>query len=311
MRSAISFFSSEKTSVFQYYEVRDATSNFSPSRKLGQGSYGSVYLGRLNGRDAAVKQMKNTKSKEFLAELNILCKVHHTNLIELIGYAAGGDYLFLVYEFAANGALSDHLHYRAAKGTDSSNSVLASDREIFIIADFGLVKLLQHSPEIGDATSKIVGTFGYLAPEYVRDGCVTTKSDVYAYGVVLMELITGRPALSRNILTEDNLYAEDRCVVNFVLSALEDKEHAEKRLMQCVDPCLTHYHRESLIQTVFLAKDCVDDNRHRRPDMSKVVVGLSLILDSCKEWEAQGKNLPSLSLLSSPYLSPLSNQNKM
>ncbi|RWR73331.1 lysM domain-containing protein [Cinnamomum micranthum f. kanehirae] len=117
--SVISAFSSEKSTVFQYYEVLDATSNFSASLKIGQGSYGSVYLGKLRGTDVAIKQMKNTKSKEFLAELNILCKVHHTNLIELIGYASGGDSLFLVYEFAQNGALSDHLHNPAMRGYKS------------------------------------------------------------------------------------------------------------------------------------------------------------------------------------------------
>lgn len=116
--SILSSFNSNKAIVFAYYEIRDATSNFSLSLKIGQGSYGSVYLGKLNGTDVAIKQMKNTKSKEFLSEINILCKVHHLNLIGLIGYAAGGDSLFLVYEFAQNGALSDHLHGSTLRGTD-------------------------------------------------------------------------------------------------------------------------------------------------------------------------------------------------
>ncbi|XP_058074472.1 lysM domain receptor-like kinase 3 [Magnolia sinica] len=324
--SAISMFSSDKATVFQYYEVCDATSNFSASRKLGQGSYGSVYLGRLKGTEVAVKQMKNTKSKEFLAELNILCKVHHKNLIELIGYAAGGDYLFLVYEFAENGALSEHLHcpsikghaplswtarvqiaLDAAKGLEyihvhtkpyyvhrdvKTSNILLDSSFRAKIADFGLVKLLEHSPEIGTATSKIVGTFGYLAPEYVRDGCVTTKSDVYAYGVVLMELITGRPALSRSLCTENNLYSEHRSVIGFMLSALEDNEDPAAKLLQCIDPNLTHYHKNSLVQMALLAKDCVDDDRNQRPDMSKVAICLSHILDSSKEWEVQGQNHP-------------------
>ncbi|KAK9280121.1 hypothetical protein L1049_013808 [Liquidambar formosana] len=108
--SVVSSFKSEKATVFPYHEVCGATSNFNRSLKIGQGSYGSVYQGKLRGTDAAIKQMKNTKSKEFLSELNILCKVHHRNVIELIGYAAGGDSLFIVYELAQNGALSDHLH---------------------------------------------------------------------------------------------------------------------------------------------------------------------------------------------------------
>ncbi|CAK9167581.1 unnamed protein product [Ilex paraguariensis] len=114
--SIVSSINSGRATVFPYNEVCDATSNFSASLKIGQGSYGLVYHGKLRGMDVAIKQMKNTKSKEFLSELNILCRVHHTNLIELIGYAAGGESLFLVYELAQNGALSDHLHNSTVRG---------------------------------------------------------------------------------------------------------------------------------------------------------------------------------------------------
>ncbi|KAJ8644546.1 hypothetical protein MRB53_006294 [Persea americana] len=320
--SVISAFSSEKSTVFQYSEVLDATSNFSASLKIGQGSYGSVYLGKLRGTDVAIKQMKNTKSKEFLAELNILCKVHHTNLIELIGYASGGDSLFLVYEFAQNGALSDHLHNPAMRGYKSlpwttrvgialdaakgleyihmhtkpyyvhrdvkTSNILLDSNFRAKIADFGLVKLLESSPESGATASKVVGTFGYLAPEYIRDGCVTAKSDVYSYGVVLMELITGKPALSRTASTENNQCTEHRSVVTFMLSALEDDHNPMAHLVQCVDPNLTHYHKDSLLQVALLSKDCVDDDRNRRPDMSKVAVRLSHILECSMEWEGGG-----------------------
>ncbi|XVE71168.1 hypothetical protein DITRI_Ditri10aG0128900 [Diplodiscus trichospermus] len=173
-----------------------------------QGSYGSVYLGKLKGTDVAIKQLKNTKSKEFISEINILCKVLPSNLIELIGYAAGGHSLFLVYEFAQNGALSDHLHGStakeicdsfkrptivlsivrdAAKGLEcihkhtkpyyvhqdvKTSNILLDSNFRANIADFGLVKLLEHSPEVGAAASRIVGTFGYLARR-------TTENDTY------------------------------------------------------------------------------------------------------------------------------------
>ncbi|KAJ7242342.1 hypothetical protein O6H91_Y436100 [Diphasiastrum complanatum] len=109
-------FDVEKPVVFTYEEVYEATDNFKEERLLGQGGYGSVFLGVLRDQEVAIKRMKATSTKEFLAELNILCKVHHTNLVELIGYCTSEDYLFLVYEYAENRALSDHLHDPVAKG---------------------------------------------------------------------------------------------------------------------------------------------------------------------------------------------------
>ncbi|KAJ0030062.1 hypothetical protein Pint_12378 [Pistacia integerrima] len=308
--SVVSSFSSEKATVFPYHEVRDATSNFRTSLKIGQGSYGSVYLGKLRGMDVAIKQMKNTKSKEFLSELNILCRVHHSNLIELIGYAAGGESLFLIYEYAQNGALSDHLHkpskplawttrvqiaLDAAKGLEyihehtkpyyvhrdvKTSNILLDSNFRAKIADFGLVKLLEHSPEVAAAASRIVGTFGYLAPEYVRDGCVTTKSDVYSFGVVLMELITGQQALSRDASPGNDQYSEHRSLVDYMLSVLNDTQNPMVKLLECLDPNLIQYHEDSVFQMALLSKDCVDDNWKRRPDMSNVVIRLSSILNS-------------------------------
>ncbi|XP_038710314.1 lysM domain receptor-like kinase 3 isoform X2 [Tripterygium wilfordii] len=317
--SVVSSINSDKTTVFPYHEICDATSNFSIHFKIGQGSYGSVYLGKLRGTDVAIKQMKNTKSKEFLSEVNILCNVHHTNLIELIGYAAGGDSLFLVYEYAQNGALSDHLRKHilkecgclpwttrvqialdAAKGLEhihehtkpyyvhrdvKTSNILLDAKFRAKIADFGLVKLLEHSPEVGAAASRIVGTFGYLAPEYVRDGYVTTKSDVYSFGVVLMELITGQPALSKDTGPGSGQYHEHRSLVEYILSALSDHLDSPTKLTKCIDPSLTYYHKESLLQMALLSKDCVDDNRNQRPEMSKVVLRLSHILMCSREWE--------------------------
>ncbi|KAL4195164.1 hypothetical protein AMTRI_Chr05g72030 [Amborella trichopoda] len=317
---AVKSSSSEKVVVFTHYEICEATANFNASKKLGQGSCGAVYHGRLRGREVAIKQMKNTKSREFLAELNILCKVNHSNLIELTGYAAGGESLFLVYEFAQNGTLSDHLHgihrkgfkplswtmrvqiaLDAAKGLDyihentkpyfvhrdvKTSNILLDSCFRAKISDFGLVKLLEHSPEIGTATSKIVGTFGYLPPEYVRDGCVTPKNDVYAYGVVLMELITGKPALSRSSSDGNAENIEHRSLVSFMLSTLDASDDPGALLAQFVDPNLTYYQQDSLIQMALLAKACVDEDRYRRPDMHGIILRLSDILACSLEWEA-------------------------
>uniref|UniRef100_A0A2C9W3S9 Protein kinase domain-containing protein n=1 Tax=Manihot esculenta TaxID=3983 RepID=A0A2C9W3S9_MANES len=314
-----SLLNSEKATIFPYYEIVDATSNFSVASKVGQGSYGSVYRGKLRGTDVAIKQMKDTKSKEFMSELNILCRVHHSNLIELIGYGAGGDSLFLVYEFAQNGALSDHLHnptlrghrplpwitraqiaLDAAKGLEyihehtqpyyvhrdvKTSNILLDSNFRAKIADFGLVKLLDNSPDVRAAASRIVGTFGYLAPEYARDGFVTTKSDVYSFGVVLMELLTGQPALTKDASSENDQVSEHRSVVQYILSAFNDTEDPFTQLEKCVDPNLTCYHKDSLFQMALLSKDCVDDNWNHRPEMSRVVLRLSHILLNSKDNE--------------------------
>ncbi|KAJ6995059.1 lysM domain receptor-like kinase 3 [Populus alba x Populus x berolinensis] len=183
--SMVSSIGSDKATILPYNEIREATSNFSRPLIIGQGSYGLVYLGKIRGT------------------------------IELIGYVAGGESLFLVYEFAQNGALSNHLHnpalrghkplpwttrvqiaLDAAKGLEyihertkpyyvhrdvKPSNILLDSNFHAKIADFGLVKLLEQSPDAGGAAaSRIVATFGYLAPEYVRDGHVTAKSDVYS-----------------------------------------------------------------------------------------------------------------------------------
>ncbi|XWS72656.1 hypothetical protein CRYUN_Cryun02cG0059100 [Craigia yunnanensis] len=218
-------------------------------------------------------------------------------LIELTGYAAGGDSLFLVYELAQNGALSDRLHgstlrgYKPLAWTMRVQIALDAAKDSFKqIADFGLVKLLEHSPEVGAAASRIVGTFGYLAPDYVRVGCVTTKTDVYAFGVVLMELLTGQPALSRDASPGNNRYSEHRTVVDYMLPAFNDIQKAMIELAECIDPNLTHYHKDAVLQMALLSKDCVDDNWIQRPNMSEVVLCLSHIFMSSEEWKKQPRS---------------------
>ncbi|KAK1296866.1 Serine/threonine-protein kinase PBS1 [Acorus calamus] len=226
-----------RSMVFTLKEMRDATCSFSEVNFLGKGGFGRVYKGKLkNGEVVAIKKMEIPQSRkadgerEFRVEVDILSRLDHPNLVSLIGYCADGTHRFLVYEFMDNGNLQDHLngivdakmdwHSRlkvalgAAKGLaylhstsgvgipivhrdfKSTNILLSKDFEAKI-SDFGLAKLMPDGQE-DYATSRILGTFGYFDPEYTSTGKLTLQSDVYAFGVVLLELLTGRKALDLN-----------------------------------------------------------------------------------------------------------------
>ncbi|KAL6006071.1 hypothetical protein ACLOJK_040116 [Asimina triloba] len=221
----------EKPVVFRYEEILSSTDAFSESSLLGHGRYGSVYFAVLQDQEVAIKRMTATKTKEFMAEMKVLSKVHHANLVELIGYAASNDELFLVYEYSHKGSLRSHLHDPQSKGNTSlswisrvqialdtargleyihehtkahyvhrdikTSNILLDSSFRAKISDFGLAKLVGRTSEGEASTTRVVGTFGYLAPEYLSDGLATTKSDVYAFGVVLFELISGKEAITR------------------------------------------------------------------------------------------------------------------
>ncbi|KAJ0911377.1 putative protein kinase RLK-Pelle-LysM family [Helianthus annuus] len=225
-------FDTERPLIYDFNEIAEATNNFDDTRKIGEGGYGSVYFGILGEKEVAIKKMRSNKSKEFLAELKVLCKIHHINVVELLGFASGDDHLYLVYEFISNGSLSEHLHdpllkghqplswiaraqiaLDAAKGIEyihdhtkeryvhrdiKTSNILLDDRLRAKVADFGLAKLVGRTNDDDFVATRLVGTPGYLPPESVKELHVTTKTDVFAFGVVLAELITGKRALMRD-----------------------------------------------------------------------------------------------------------------
>lgn len=312
----------EKPVVFTYEEIFSATDGFSDSRLLGHGTYGSVYYGLLREQEVAIKRMTATKTKEFLAEIKVLCRVHHSNLVELIGYAATDDELFLIYEYAQKGSLKSHLHDPQNKGQTSlswimrvqialdaargleyihehtkahyvhrdikTSNILLDGTFRGKISDFGLAKLVGKTGE-GEATvTKVVGTYGYLAPEYLSDGRATTKSDIYAYGVVLFEIILGKEAVIR---TEGTVAKnpERRSLVSIMQAALRNAPDSlsMSSLKDYIDPNLMDlYPHDCLFKVAMIAKQCVDEDPILRPDMKQVVISLSQILLSSVEWEA-------------------------
>ncbi|XP_071901421.1 lysM domain receptor-like kinase 3 [Coffea arabica] len=315
-------FDMEKPVVFTYDEILSSTDGFSDSNLLGHGRYGPVYYGLLRDQEVAIKRMTTTKTKEFTAEMKVLCKVHHTNLVELIGYAATDDELFLIYEHAQKGSLNSHLHdpqnkghtalswnmrvqiaVDAARGLEyihehtkphyvhrdiKTSNILLDGSFKAKISDFGLAKLVGKTNDGEASATTVVGTFGYLAPEYLRDGLATNKSDVYAFGVVLFEMISGKEAITRTQGIAPKS-ADRRSLASIMLAALRNSPDSMSMssLREHVDPNLMDlYPHDCLFKMAMLAKQCVDDDPVLRPDMKQVVISLSHIQLSSVEWEA-------------------------
>jgi len=229
--------------TFTYEQLAAATANFSPANLLGQGGFGYVHKGVLpGGRAVAVKQLKSGSGqgeREFQAEVDIISRVHHRHLVSLVGYCIAGARRMLVYEFVPNRTLEFHLHGKgqpvmewptrlrialgAAKGLaylhedchpriihrdiKSANILLDNNFEA-MVADFGLAKLT--SDNSTHVSTRVMGTFGYLAPEYASSGKLTEKSDVFSYGVMLLELLTGRRPVDSGTATSS--FLEDSLV---------------------------------------------------------------------------------------------------
>ncbi|XAR65031.1 Non-specific serine/threonine protein kinase [Bertholletia excelsa] len=246
--------------------------------------------------------------REFRVEVDILSRLDHTNLVSLIGYCADGRDRFLVYEYMHNGNLQDHLNgigerkmdwpsrlkvaLGAARGLaylhsgssvgipivhrdfKSTNVLLDSNFEAKLlyvfsqISDFGLAKLMPEGQEI-NVTARVLGTFGYFDPEYTSTGKLTLQSDVYAFGVVLLELMTGRRAIDLNQGPNDqNLVLQVRHILN-------DK----KKLRKVIDPEMSRssYTMESILMFANLASRCVRVESSERPSMVECVKELQLI----------------------------------
>ncbi|MED6158614.1 LysM domain receptor-like kinase 3 [Stylosanthes scabra] len=315
-------FDMDKPVVFTYEEIFSTTDCFSDSNLLGHGTYGSVYYSLLRDQEVAIKRMTATKTKEFMSEMKVLCKVHHANLVELIGYAASRDELFLVYEYAQKGSLRSHLHdpqnkghsplswimrvqiaLDAARGLEyihehtkthyvhrdiKTSNILLDASFRAKISDFGLAKLVGKTDNGEVSTTKVVGTYGYLAPEYLSDGLATTKSDVYAFGVVLFEIISGREAIIR---TEGTMSKnpDRRSLASVMLAVLRNSPDSMSMssMRDYIDPNMMDlYPHDCVFKMAMLAKQCVDDDPVLRPDMKQVVISLSQILLSSIEWEA-------------------------
>ncbi|KAL0012271.1 hypothetical protein SO802_007379 [Lithocarpus litseifolius] len=292
----------DKSVAFSYEELAKATDEFSLDNKIGQGCFGSVYYAELRGEKAAIKKMDMLSSKEFLSEMKILTNVHHLNLVRLIGYCVEGS-LFLVYEYIENGNLSQHLHSSrrhplpwstrvkialdSARGLEyiheytvpvyihrdiKSANILIDKNFRGKIADFGLTK----STEYGSASLYTIptGTCGYVSPEYAQYGKVSPKIDVYAFGVVLFELISGMEAI---VKTDEYVPESVRLVALFKYGLSQPREYLHK----LVDPRLgDDYPFDCVCKLIELANACTQEDPQLRPSMRSIVVALMSLSSS-------------------------------
>ncbi|CAM6085412.1 unnamed protein product [Calypogeia fissa] len=280
-------------------EVSDATKKF--SRKIGEGSFGLVYHGKLpNGQEVAVK-VKSTDSRqgltEFLNEVELLSRIHHRNLVSLVGYCEEGKQQIIIYVYVSNGTLRDHLYgdktrkplnwrtrldiaLNAARGIEylhtdcnpriihrdvKSSNILIDENMVAKVCDFGISK---QTPEgiFSSVDTLLKGTPGYFDPEYFISQRLTQKSDVYSFGVVVLEIISGRhPQVS------DLPDGSSRTLVQWVGIAANDG-----RLLDIVDPTLNgEFNVDSMMRVISLAISCIDLVTAERPDMRQVVRSLT------------------------------------
>ncbi|KAJ4713740.1 serine/threonine-protein kinase-like protein CCR4 [Melia azedarach] len=304
----------------------EATDNFSEERKIGSGSFGSVYRATLqDGRQVAVKRAEvsntssyaiGTKRQEdtdhaFINELESLSRLHHKNLVRLLGFCEDCNELVLVFEYIENGTLHDHLHkpqpqpqpqtssplmswparikvaLDAARGIEylheyavpsiihrdiKSSNILLDANGTAKVSDFGL-SLMGPGEDESHLSLKAAGTVGYMDPEYYRLQQLSKKSDVYSFGVVLLEILTGYKAIHRN---ENGV---PRNVVDFVVPYIvQDDIH---RVLDHKMPPPTPFEIEAVAYVGYLAADCVSLEGRDRPSMTEVVNSLERALAAC------------------------------
>lgn len=295
--------------TFSLSELEKATDKFNSRRILGEGGFGRVYHGILeDGIEMAVKLLTRENQngdREFIAEVEMLSRLHHRNLVKLMGICIEGHRRCLVYELVRNGSVESHLHgadrgkgplhwdarmkiaLGAARGLaylhEDSNprvihrdfkasNVLLEDDYTPKVSDFGLAREATEGSQ--HVSTRVMGTFGYVAPEYAMTGHLLVKSDVYSYGVVLLELLTGRkPVDMSQPQGQENL-------VTWARPLLTSKEGVE----QLVDPTFAgNYNFDNVAKVAAIASMCVHPDVTHRPFMGEVVQALKLIYNDSNE----------------------------
>ncbi|XP_047176883.1 probable serine/threonine-protein kinase PBL7 [Vigna umbellata] len=287
--------------VFTYRELEIATDGFSERNMIGgNGGHGLMYRGVLSdGTLAAIKLLRSEGKqgeRAFRIEVDLLSRLHSPYLVELLGYCADQHHRLLIFEYMPDGTLHHHLHspndqtqpldwwarmriaLDCARALEflhehavspvihrdfKTNNVLLDQNFRAKVSDFGLAKMGSEKKN-GQVSTRVLGTTGYLAPEYAT-GKLTTKSDVYSYGVVLLELLTGR------VPVDIKRAQGEHVLVSWALPRLTNRE----KVIEMVDPALRgQYSKKDLIQIAAIAAMCIQPEADYRPLMTDVVQSL-------------------------------------
>lgn len=289
----------ERMKVFTSDELDRATDHFNRDRILGEGGHGTVYKGMLSeGRLVAIKRsklMEESQLKQFINEMVILSRINHRNIVRLIGCCLETEVPLLVYEYISNGTLYDHIHhpseefyvtwkmrlqiaYDLAGALDylhtmssipilhrdiKSSNILLDEKYKAKLSDFGTSRLV--AIDQTHITTLVMGTFGYLDPEYVQSSQLTQKSDVYSFGVVLLELLTRQKAIRTT--------NEDRSLIYWFQSHMENS-----RLLDIIDPQILHEGSTKEFLTIAnLAVQCLNLDGKKRPTMKEVQRSIEMV----------------------------------
>eukprot|EP01018_Ginkgo_biloba_P021459 Gb_14016 [translate_table: standard] len=283
---------------FSFAELKKATNNF--TERVGKGGFGTVFRGVLgDSKVVAVKRLDGIcqSEEQFWAEVSIIGRVHHMHLVRMFGFCAEGDHRLLVYEYVANGSLENFLlsegrvldwnqRFKIAVGTAKGLAYLHEEclewilhcdikpQNILLdndfnpkISDFGLAKLVERERTISFSTVR--GTRGYMAPEWVMNLPITAKADVYSFGIVLLEIVSGRSS-SGSFSDRPNQLAE------WIWEAMKEERWIERVVDSKLDGKVVVEEVERVLKT---ALRCVEQDRNARPSMSEAVEMLSPISD--------------------------------
>ncbi|KAL7154926.1 hypothetical protein ABFS83_03G037100 [Erythranthe nasuta] len=296
-------FSTVESIQHDFSKIRAATNDFSDDNKLGQGGFGAVYRGKLvNGREIAVKRLSRGSCQgdiEFKNEVLLVAKLQHRNLVRLLGFSIEGIERLLVYEFVPNGSLDNFIfgdhqmkssnldwetRYKIICGIAKGVLYLHEDSRLMIIhrdlkasnvlldenmnpkiADFGMAKLVVRN-ETHERASRIVGTYGYMAPEYAIRGQFSIKSDVYSFGVLVLEIVSG----------QKKVFVQNGEVLGNLLSYAW-RSRRDGTTEDMIDPILraTYGSQPDMMRCIHIALLCVQENTVERPTMASVVLMLN------------------------------------